>query len=338
MGAGGEVRRPVVLQSFAEPGPTTNPHMSLLLRTLRRHVDVRTFDWRTALTGDYDVLHVHWPEVVVTKRTPLRTAAALVGFALVLCRCRLTRRAVVRTLHNLAPHERQPAPTRAVLRLCDRSTTWWVRLNDATPVPAADRATTVPLGDYGDWYAGHPVPPQQQGRLLSFGLVRPYKGVLELVAAFAGTAPEPLDLHVAGRPSTPQFAAEVTAAAAPDPRVTVTLGHLDDATLAAEIAAAQLVVLPYRAMHNSGAVLLALTLGRPALVPRNEVTDALAAEVGEWWVRRFDGDLTSDVLLEHARAVRAGAPAPADLSARSWDALALRHLDVYRAAVRAARG
>lgn len=330
-------RRPVVLQSFGTPGPATNPHMSLLLRELRAHVDVLTFGWRTALLGDYDVLHVHWPEVVVTKSTRPRTAFAHVAFALVLLRCRLTGRAVVRTAHNVTPHERQPAATRAVLRLCDRLTTWWVRLNDETPLPPGARATTIPLGDYADWYAAHPVPPQEPGRLLSFGLVRPYKGVLELLAAFAGTTGD-LRLHVAGRPSTPAFAAEVAAAAAPDPRVVLRLEHLDDAALVAEIAAAELVVLPYRRMHNSGAVLLALTLGRPVLVPANPVTDALAAEVGPWWVRRFTDDLTPQVLAEHAADVRAGAPAPPDLSARSWDVLARRHVDLYRAAVDAARG
>ncbi len=330
--------RPRVLQSFAEPGPTTNPHLVLLMRALRRSTVVETFSWRRALLSRYDVLHVHWPEVVVTKTTRLRTLAAVGLFAATLVRCRLRRTAVVRTAHNVAPHEHLPGATRAVLRLCDRTTTWWIRLNPTTPLPEGARATTVPLGDYGDWYAAHPEPPPVPGRLVHVGIVRPYKGVLELVGAFREVDDDAVSLRIAGRPGSPATAAEVAEAAAGDPRVQVALRHLDDAELVAEVGAGQLVVLPYRNMHNSGALLLALTLGRPVLVPANAVTDALAGEVGEWWVQRYDGPVTGAVLASALAAVAGGPPAPPDLSGRDWDVLAERHLEVYAQAVRAARG
>ena len=329
---------PVVLQSFAAPGPATNPHMTLLLRALRRDLDVRTFGWREALLGRYDVLHVQWPEVVVTKTTRWRTALAGAALVVTLARCAVRRTAVVRTLHNLAPHEGQPWTTRAALRWCDRRTTWWIRLNDETPTPAGAHVTTIPLGDYADWYAAHPEPDPVPGRLAYVGLVRPYKGVLELVAAFRGTADDALSLVVAGKPATPGAADELAAAAAGDDRVDLVLRHLDDAELVAQVGAAQLVVLPYRAMHNSGALLLALTLRRPVLVPRNAVTDALAAEVGPWWVQRFDGPLTSTALVAALAAVASPPPAPPDLTARDWDEIARRHREVYAGAVRAAHG
>ncbi|WP_456818571.1 glycosyltransferase [Cellulomonas sp. URHB0016] len=330
--------RPRVLQSFAEPGPTTNPHLVLLLRALRRSTVVETFSWRRALLSRYDVLHVHWPEVVVTKTTPMRTLAAAGLLAATLVRCRLRRTAVVRSAHNVAPHEQLPRVTRAVLRLCDRSTTWWIRLNPTTPLPPGARATTIPLGDYGDWYAAHPEPSPVPGRLVHVGIVRPYKGVLDLVAAFREVDDESVSLRIAGRPGSPATATEVAGAAAGDARVSVALRHLDDAELVAEVGAGQLVVLPYRNMHNSGALLLALTLGRPVLVPANAVTDALADEVGPWWVQRYAGALTGTVLTSALTAVAGPPPAPPDLSGRDWAVLAERHLEVYADAVRAARG
>ncbi len=329
--------RPVVLQSFAEPKPTTNPHLALLLDALREDLVVETFTWRRALRWRYDVLHLHWPEVVVTKSTRVQTTAAAALLALVLLRCRWRRTAVVRTMHNLAPHESQPWPVRRVLRMADRRTTWWIRLNDTTPTPAGAHATTIPLGDYGDWYAAHPLPPAAPGRLAYVGLVRPYKGVLELVGAFHALDDPALTLRIAGKPGTPQTGDEVAAAAAGDPRVSVALRHLDDAELVAEVGAAQLVVLPYRAMHNSGALLLALTLGRPVLVPANDVTDALADEVGRWWVQRFTGVITPEAIRVAVQATGGPPQAPPDLSRRSWEALASRHVDVYREAVSAAR-
>ncbi len=100
------------------------------------------------------------------------------------------------------------------------------------------------------------------------------------------------DLRLAGGGAAVDASlAESSGGRAPDARIAHHLEHVPDDDLAAEVAHAQLVVLPYREMHNSGAVLLALSLDRPVLVPRNEVTDALAAEVGPWWVQRYDGEL-----------------------------------------------
>jgi hypothetical protein len=96
---------------------------------------------------------------------------------------------------------------------------------------------------------------------------------------------------------------------------------------------AELVVLPYRDVHNSGAALLALSLDRPVLVPDNEVTAELAAEVGPGWVHRYDGELTAETLRRALSAVREERRAPRpDLSGREWDGAAAAHVAVYRQA------
>jgi len=336
----GRARPLRVLQSVRGPRPTTNPYVVQLVRGLAGHVEVRTFTWPAALLWRYDVLHVHWPEVVVERRHPLRRLAAVAALHLVLLRCRLRRTAVVRTAHNLRPHEEVPdRATAGVLRACDRATTWWIRLNDGTSTPGDAPATTVRHGHYVDWFAGHPAEPAVAGRLVSVGLLRPYKGVDELLSAFAALDDPEASLVVAGRPVTDTIAEQVRTAAAQDPRVVTDLRHVDDADLVRWTTSATLVALPYRQMHNSGAALLALSLGRPVLVPANPVTDALAAEVGPAWVRRFTGPLTAEV-LRTALADVAGLSGTAvpDLSARDWGTGTRAHLEVYRAAVERARG
>jgi hypothetical protein len=88
-------------------------------------------------------------------------------------------------------------------------------------------------------------------------------------------------------------------------------------------------------MHNSGAALLALSLGRPVLVPRNETNTRLAAEVGPAWVLMYEGEVTAEKLLralaDSARTPPAEHP---DLSAREWENAGRRHLDAYRMARR----
>src|SRR4029453_18998182 len=99
-------------------------------------------------------------------------------------------------------------------------------------------------------------------------------------------------------------------------------------------------------MHNSGALLLALSLGRPVLVPRSAVTSALAAEVGADWVRTYPADegtgegaargagLTPDDVREALKTVRErAATSRPDLSRRRWPRIAREHAEVYRRAV-----
>ncbi len=327
-----------VLESFRTPRTTTNPYLVLLARSLSAGAVVETFSWRRALAGRYDVLHVHWPEVVVERGDPVRALAASALFVAVLVRCRLARIPVVRTAHNLRPHEDQPWWTRFAVRRCDRWATWWIRLNETTPTPAGVPVSTIVHGHYRDWFAdaapAEPVP----GRLLSFGLVRPYKGVEHLIDVVRGLDRSDVGLLVAGRPASAEVAVAVRRAAGADRRILLRLEHVPDADLAGEIRAAELVVLPYREMHNSGAVLLALSLDRPVLVPANAVTDALAEEVGAGWVQRFSAELGADdveTALDAVRSVRGLVP---DLSRRDWGLLGEEHLEVFRKARVLARG
>lgn len=324
-----------VLESFRTPGPSSNPYLSLLIGALPAdRVEALTFTWPRALLGRYDVLHVHWTEALVGRRNWARSLITSVAFALVLVRCRLLRVAIVRTRHNVRPHEQQRPWVGVVVALCDRWATWWIALNDSPDGPQP--ATTIVHGHYRDWYPAA-TSPATPGRLLLFGLLRPYKGIERLLEAFADVSDAGLTLRIVGRPADTSIGAAARAAAAADRRVTVDLRHVPDDELAVEITAAALVVLPYRDLHSSGALLLALSLDRPVLVPRNPVTDALAAEVGEWWVQRYVGDLDADDLERAAATVRGGPREPVDLSRRDWDVLGAQHADVFDAAVDRAR-
>ena len=267
------------------------------------------FSWRTALFGRYDVLHVHWPELLMRGVDRPRTWARHVLCTLLLARLRLRRTAVVRTVHNVEPHETGSRFERALLAWFDRSTTHWITLTSSTALPAGRTSTVIPHGHYREWFAEYQVPATVPDRLLFFGLVRSYKGVLSLVET-SRDWPEPrATLHVLGRPHPPSYGAEVEACAAPDDRVRLVLEHVDDATLAEEIGQAELVVLPYREMRNSGALLLALSLGRPVLAPVTPTTAEIADEVGPGWVISDDPPLTAGVLATALGEVRSNARA-----------------------------
>lgn len=328
-----------VLQSMSGLRPTTNPYLVMLVDSLRAAgVRVRFFSYRTALLGRYDVVHVHWPETFVRGRTPWRTLARQLLMLAWLARLVLTRTPVVRTLHNVEPHEEASRRERWLLRHFERRTAVGIRLNDFTQAPPGQAVTTILHGHYRAWFAPYPRRPAVPGRLAFVGLIRDYKGVDSLLIAFRGT-PGDLSLTVSGNPRTDALAAQIRELALTDSRISLELAYVPDETLVARISEAHLVVLPYRHMHNSGGALAALSLDRPVLVPANEVTAALAAEVGPGWVYTFDGDLSATDLTRAAGAAsgddRTEHP---NLSAREWGRTGEQHVEAYRTALRQARG
>jgi len=241
-------------------------------------------------------------------------------------------------MHNLElPKDIDPFET-FLLRETERRTDLWIRLNTSTDLPVDRPGATILHGHYRDWYGTHPRSEQVPGRLIFYGLVRRYKGVPALVEAFTGSEDRHLSLHVVGKPSTSELADEIRSAAGNDPRVDLQLEFVEDPQLVAEITAAELVVLPYQEMHNSAAVLTALSLDRPLLVPDNEVNRKLAAEVGPGWIHTYTGNINAQVIAATLAAVRHDRPSGRpDLEQRDWDLGGVQHANAYRAARRFAR-
>ncbi|SDK96382.1 Glycosyltransferase, GT2 family [Nocardioides sp. YR527] len=335
--------RPVrVLESVRELRATTNPYIVQLVETLGRRDDTEVvlFSFARAVAGRYDVFHVHWPELLLTSaRTPLRRLARRLLTTAFITRLRLTRTPVVRTWHNLVRPDGLSRWDHRLLDALERRTRHVIRLTDQTAPPLDVPTSTIVHAHYRDWFEpvvdafAEPVETVDR-RVLYFGLIKPYKGVEQLLEAVTDSPEADLDVRLVGSPSDPALADQVRAAAAADARVSADLSYADDATLAAEIAAAALVVLPYRAMHNSGALLLALSLDTPVLAPDNEVNRLLVEEVGEGWLHLFEGGLGIEDLERALKAVAANPPAGRpDLSAREWPESAALHAAVFRASL-----
>jgi len=342
----GDRRRPLLVQqSFPTPRPTTNPYLVMLAESIARQpgVAVRTFSWTSALLRPYDVLHVHWPEILVSGQSPLKRLVRQGLTVALVARLALTRTPLVRTLHNLELPDGISRRERALLRLMERRTTLWIHLNEDTPERADRPHETILHGHYRDWFRDRPRPDAVAGRVGYFGLIRRYKGVDRLLAAFRDM-PASASLRVGGRPSTPELAAALEGLAAGDDRVRLDLRFLADAEVVDLVASSELVVLPYREMHNSGGALTTLSLDRPVLMPANRVNARLAAEVGPGWVHAYEGELEASDIRDAVDAVRRLAPgARPDLSRREWPEAGARHVAAYRRAIglvggRGARG
>jgi glycosyltransferase involved in cell wall biosynthesis len=296
------------------------------------------FDRRRALFGRYDVFHFHWPETLLGGSTRIRVAMRRAFFALLLARLRLSRKiAVVRTVHNIElPQDVTPWERKMLMRVVARAD-FLILLNDQTPVDESARSTVIPHGDFRRWFemVGASRASETADLVGFVGLIRRYKGVEGLIAAFRESKPvaQSMRLRIAGRPTSEDLAAEIRVLAGDDPRIELDLRYLSESEFVSAVTLTEGVVLPYRFMHNSGTVLAVLSLDRPVLVPRTPVNESLADEVGPGWIRMFEGELRSADLVSFLPTVRAERKsATPDLSGRTWEEVGTRHAAAYRSA------
>lgn len=269
------------------------------------------------------VLHVNWT-AAVTQRTPeLRESMAAVDGAIAgMERFRERGGRIVWTVHNVLPHElHHLAPElvlcRALARLADPVTV----MNPDTPrlvepwySLAESPLEQLPHPSYLGWFADDVS--RQEARdhfgleddeltFLFVGVLRPYKGLTELLDVFAEVrAKHPRSrLLIAGAPGPGFTSSDQETLEAADGSI-VHIGRVPDADMQLWCRAADVMVLPYRAALNISVVSLAATFGLPVILRRNLAQSYLDDEP---WIRCIDFAETeaADFMLEFARSVAA---------------------------------
>jgi rhamnosyl/mannosyltransferase len=265
------------------------------------------------LTSRRDVLHLQWLAAPELDALLLRTRGPLVF-----------------TAHDLLPR-----------RTAHRARLWrrlFGRFDRIVVHSERGRAALEELGVASRRLVvvPHPVfasdPPRRDdgATVLALGVIRPYKGLPDAVAAVRQVAGA--RLLVAGDPRVPLDALVAEAGAQAEWR----LGYLDAAELARALSDATIAIFPYRPeLDQSGALLQALGAGLPAVVYD---VGGLGEVVGRFGAGRVvpPGDVgalagaVEQLLGDRAALDDARAGAARARSELTWDASAAAHLDLYR--------
>jgi glycosyltransferase involved in cell wall biosynthesis len=180
--------------------------------------------------------------------------------------------------------------------------------------------------------------------VLFFGLIRPYKGLDVLVEAWRqlrGRLPEGAQLWVAGMPRIDLADVGLPGVDTPDGRsvasrdgIHLAPRFITDSEIPAYFARADLVVLPYREIDQSGVLFTALAFGKPLLLSDVGGFPEVASTGAASTVPAGDADALAQALAQllgdHERL--AGMAAAARAAAQgpySWQAIAKEHLDLY---------
>jgi glycosyltransferase involved in cell wall biosynthesis len=247
---------------------------------------------------------------------------------------RAFRAPLVLTAHDVLPREARPGQRAGQRRLYDRvdaivvhSEHGRVRLVDELGVPAG-KVTVIPHGvltPHGD----DGLPPELaavEGPVaLLFGLIRPYKGLDVLLEAWRGI--EGAELWVVGMPRMDTTALRASA----PPGVRFVERFVPDAQVAALFRRADLAVLPYREIDQSGVLFTALAFGAPLVLTDvggfPEVEPAVHVPAGD--PRALHDALTRLLSDDAERARLREAAHEAARTTYAWDRIARAHLDLY---------
>lgn len=297
-----------------------------------------------ALRVRADVFHLQWWSL------PLFPVAAL--FVLVM---RLRGIPVVITVHNVLPHERSRGFVGAGRWLCRRAARVLVHsaVNREQLIAhygvAPERVVHVPHGSP----APEAIPdraaacvrlglrPERQ-YILAFGVIRPYKGVGDLIEALAqiAAAHPAVDLIVAGKPwvAWEPYAAQIVLHGL-EARVHTALDYIPESAVGDYFAAADLVVLPYTHFDaQSGVGAQALAYGKPLLVSTTGALPEWVDHAPAWQVPPSAPEALAErlhwVFADPEAARSAFAPIAARVSERhGWAQAAAVHAAVYASLV-----
>ena len=270
--------------------------------------------WGRSLTKGLGLVWRTRPEVVVLQwwtGTVLHTYLVLAVLA------KLLRAKVVMEFHEvLDTAELGIAPARWYVNAV---VPWLVRMADGFVVHTEfDREAlevTYGLGSrplalvshasYDQYIPKTPTPPREDDvcRLLYFGVIRPFKGVEDLIAAFDGLSPEDVPrfhLTVVGETWEGwEKPAEMISASPHADRITFVNRYVADDEVAGFFADADAVVLPYHRSSASGPLHVAMACGLPVVVSAvGGLVEATSEYDGAYPVPPRDPDAIRAALLE----------------------------------------
>jgi glycosyltransferase involved in cell wall biosynthesis len=347
----------VTLRLLAFPRDRENPYQELLYEHLRAEGDVVDYvvprsQWRLlpsilrARHAGHDVFHVHWlwPFGVGTPRTE---RLRYWHFRFVLAVARASGYTLVWTVHNVLPHDPVFRDDASAARVLARSVDLVIAhsrgaLEQLSAIGAHPRrAAVIEHGSYIGAYPGQTSRRAARSQLglgaddfvyLFLGLIRSYKGIDELVAAYRLAQTSATRLVIAGSCSEPRLRRllehEVAAGG-----VMWHDGFVEPAKVQSYFAVADVAVLPYRRISTSGSALLAFSFGTPVITTSSAAVESVPLDA----FYAYDGSvpgLTNALVRTREdpdrRAV--GERGRQHAESLSWDEIARRTRDAIRSA------
>ena len=225
-----------------------------------------------------DAIHLHWPEETFwryAKKSRLGIIHGIIGFWRYLRIAQRCRIAVIWTVHNLEHHEGVNFADKIAYRLLAKYSDLLIcHSQDAKEkiINLWHCTNKTILMYHGNYDGIYPKPVSKVSvikkmglnpdipTVCCFGLIREYKG-FELAVKAVKSMDIDLQLIIAGKPHPEYNVNSLSKLCEGSPMIRVILRSLSPQELADILNASDAVLLPYRKITGSGALMLAMTLG-----------------------------------------------------------------------------
>lgn len=240
-------------------------------------------------------MHLHWIEYFVfhwnTKRELITTIIIFsLQFIIDIIFVRLLGVKIIWTVHNYLSHD-TPFPRLElwVRRILSKLVNKIILLNQSTQDEIIKRYKTkvnktcfIPHGHYRDAYEPliEPIDAKRQlnlpltGKIYLFlGSLRPYKGIENLLEIWKNNRKllEEHTLVIAGKPGNSVYGSKLNKIASETKGIVIYPRFIKDNEINLFFSAADVVIIPFKKILNSGSLILAMSYNKPILAPRFKV-------------------------------------------------------------------
>ena len=173
-----------------------------------------------------------------------------------------------------------------------------------------DKIFVIPHGNYLDYYENK-IDRLEARRILEIsdtsfvmlflGLIRPYKGVLELIDTFKQLHQDEVNLVIAGKVAVAELQEKIQQKISGHDRIKFVPGFVADDKIQTYMNACDVVALPYGDILTSGSTVLAMSFSRPCIVPNRGCIGEMLDESGAFL---YDPDNNEGLLDAMNRAVQ----------------------------------
>ena len=323
-----------------------NPYQYLMLEGLnsdcRLHafngIDDRFFGiMRTAIRYRPDYIHFDWITSYYFRKKLWMTILniPLFIFQILVVRYVFTIK-IVWTLHNIQPHDTRYIGIHSICRRFFASHVEWIRVFARDTGERArnclqinSRFIVCPEGSYRNYYGRTMAKSEARDKLgivdnpfvfLYLGFVKPYKGIEDLISAFNLLEVPNVKLIVAGKSMNDEYSASLSC---DNHNIIFVNRFIESEELSAFYSAADVCVLPFKKIENSGSAILAMGFGKVVIAIKQGVLKTRLSKQSQFLYEDDNLlDKMRDALLERSRLEEIGKINIQEVEKYSWEEFA----------------
>jgi glycosyltransferase involved in cell wall biosynthesis len=232
-----------------------------------------------------NIIHLQWAHPFILAKTRIKTIIESVSFIGEFLILKLLRIKIVWTVHSIVSHEKEFPHlelffNQLIAHLCNKiivHSSFAKKMVIIKYKVGESLIRIIPHVNYIHWYENKIAEAQAREKLqlskkdivfLHFRLIRPYKGAPELIGAFKKLTSRLAKLLIAGKPLDNEVATDLQIRCEENENIITILEFIPDNELQLYMNAANFLVLPYRDILTSGAIILAMSFSKAIIAPK----------------------------------------------------------------------